>query len=96
LHYKGGTFIGTKRCMEFMTKEGRLEAARNLILLDISNLIVIGGDGSLFGANIFRKEWSSYVNELLKCGNRIVFQTFPGRAQIILLINDNNSRIQGL
>ena len=31
----------------------------------ITNLVVIGGDGSLTGANRFRQEWSSLVKELL-------------------------------
>jgi 6-phosphofructokinase 1 len=31
-------------------------------------LIVIGGDGSLTGANVFRQEWPSLVNELLESG----------------------------
>lgn len=28
--------------------------------------VVIGGDGSLTGANLFRQEWSSLLDELLK------------------------------
>ncbi|XP_025190972.1 ATP-dependent 6-phosphofructokinase-like, partial [Melanaphis sacchari] len=64
----GGTIIGTKRCMEFMTKEGRMKATKNMISLGIANLVVIGGDGSLSGANIFREEWPSYIDELLKKG----------------------------
>ena len=28
---------------------------------DITNLVVIGGDGSLTGANRFRQEWSSLL-----------------------------------
>lgn len=51
-----------------MTREGRLKAAKNMLSLGISNLVVIGGDGSLTGANIFRTEWSSYVCELLEKG----------------------------
>ncbi|KAL5237759.1 hypothetical protein ACI65C_005169 [Semiaphis heraclei] len=62
----GGTIIGTKRCMPFMTKEGRMKATKNMISLGISNLVVIGGDGSLTGANIFREEWPSHIDELLK------------------------------
>lgn len=54
--------------MEFMTKEGRMKAAKNMISLGISNLVVIGGDGSLSGANIFREEWPCYVDELLQKG----------------------------
>lgn len=30
--------------------------------------MVIGGDGSLTGANLFRKEWNSLLEELLKDG----------------------------
>lgn len=29
-------------------------------------MVVIGGDGSLTGANLFRQEWSSLLDELLK------------------------------
>lgn len=51
-----------------MTKEGRLKATRNMINLSISNLVVIGGDGSLTGAHIFHQEWPYNVNELLQLG----------------------------
>lgn len=64
--YRGGTVIGTARCMDFQTREGRLKAARNLIEHDINNLVVIGGDGSLTGANIFRQDWESLIDELAK------------------------------
>lgn len=63
---KGGTIIGTARSEEFRTREGRLKAARNLIEHEIDNLVVIGGDGSLTGANIFRQEWSELVSELVE------------------------------
>ncbi len=62
---KGGTTIGTARCPDFLSREGRLKAARNLLFNEIDNLVIIGGDGSLTGANIFRKEWNSLLNELL-------------------------------
>ena len=64
----GGTMIGSARCDAFRTREGRLTAAHNLIKNGIDGLIVIGGDGSLTGANIFREEWSSMVNELRETG----------------------------
>jgi len=35
-----------------------------LIDKGISNLVIIGGDGSLTGANIFRQEWPSLLEEL--------------------------------
>ncbi|KAL1920391.1 uncharacterized protein VTP21DRAFT_768 [Calcarisporiella thermophila] len=60
----GGTAIGTARCMEFKTREGRLSAAQNLIINEIDSLVVCGGDGSLTGADIFRAEWPSLVDEL--------------------------------
>jgi 6-phosphofructokinase 1 len=63
---RGGTVIGTARCAAFRTREGRLKAAKNLIQCGIDRLVVIGGDGSLTGANLFRQEWSSLVAELAK------------------------------
>ncbi|XP_040295281.1 ATP-dependent 6-phosphofructokinase, liver type [Bufo bufo] len=62
----GGTIIGSARCKAFMTHEGRLSAAFNLVQHGITNLCVIGGDGSLTGANIFRKEWGGLLEELVK------------------------------
>lgn len=62
--HKGGTNIGTARSQEFRTRAGRLQAARNLVALGINNLVVIGGDGSLTGANLLREEWPSLLAEL--------------------------------
>uniref|UniRef100_A0AAR2LDP2 ATP-dependent 6-phosphofructokinase n=1 Tax=Pygocentrus nattereri TaxID=42514 RepID=A0AAR2LDP2_PYGNA len=64
----GGTVIGSARCKDFRTKEGRTKAACNLVKLGITNLCVIGGDGSLTGANEFRSEWSELLQILLKAG----------------------------
>ncbi|XP_035577783.1 ATP-dependent 6-phosphofructokinase, platelet type isoform X6 [Zalophus californianus] len=64
----GGTIIGSARCKAFRTREGRLRAAHNLVQRGITNLCVIGGDGSLTGANIFRKEWSGLLEELAQNG----------------------------
>ncbi|XP_023660546.1 ATP-dependent 6-phosphofructokinase, platelet type isoform X4 [Paramormyrops kingsleyae] len=64
----GGTVIGSARCKEFRTHEGRLKAAHNLVQHGITNLCVIGGDGSLTGANLFREEWSGLLEELLQQG----------------------------
>lgn len=60
--------IGSARCKAFMTREGRLDAAFNLVKKGITNLCVCGGDGSLTGANIFRSEWSSLLAELVQKG----------------------------
>nr|XP_054505083.1 ATP-dependent 6-phosphofructokinase, muscle type isoform X5 [Agelaius phoeniceus] len=64
----GGTVIGSARCQDFRTREGRLRAARNLVKRGITNLCVIGGDGSLTGADTFRAEWGGLLAELLKTG----------------------------
>lgn len=64
----GGTVIGSARCKAFRTREGRLKAACNLVKRGITNLCVIGGDGSLTGANLFREEWSGLLEELVKEG----------------------------
>ncbi|XP_059171907.1 ATP-dependent 6-phosphofructokinase-like isoform X4 [Physella acuta] len=63
--HMGGTVIGSARCMEFKERWGRLKAAQNLIHWGITNLIAIGGDGSLTGADLFRQEWPSLVRELV-------------------------------
>ncbi len=63
---RGGTVIGTARCAEFRTHEGRLKAAKNLLECEIDRLVVIGGDGSLTGANLFRHEWASLLAELVE------------------------------
>lgn len=72
----GGTVIGSARCKAFTTRQGRLRAARNLVEHGITNLCVIGGDGSLTGADVFRAEWAGLLDELLRdgawCGTREV------------------------
>uniref|UniRef100_A0A671Z0L5 ATP-dependent 6-phosphofructokinase n=1 Tax=Sparus aurata TaxID=8175 RepID=A0A671Z0L5_SPAAU len=65
----GGTVIGSARCKEFRSHEGRLKAAHNLVQHGITNLCVIGGDGSLTGANLFREEWSGLLSELVEQGS---------------------------
>ena len=66
--HQGGTVLGTARCAEFRTREGRRSAARNLVQQGIDALIVIGGDGSLTGANLFREEWPELLAELAEMG----------------------------
>jgi len=65
---RGGTIIGTARCEAFRQREGRLRAAQNLIMKGIDGLVVIGGDGSLTGANLFRQEWPGLLAELVEKG----------------------------
>ena len=63
---EGGTLIGTARCATFRERSGRLRAAKNLVLNGIDALIICGGDGSLTGADIFRSEWPSLIEELVR------------------------------
>lgn len=47
---RGGTILKTSRSLEFMEETGRQEALRVLKNYDIDSLVVIGGEGSLKGA----------------------------------------------
>jgi 6-phosphofructokinase 1 len=47
---QAGTTLGSARCPEFRTEEGRVEALRQLGQHDIDALVVIGGNGSQAGA----------------------------------------------
>ncbi|EMC92673.1 hypothetical protein BAUCODRAFT_257650 [Baudoinia panamericana UAMH 10762] len=67
---EGGTLIGTARCKAFMERAGRLTAANNMIEKGIDALVVCGGDGSLTGADKFRAEWPSLMDELVSTGKR--------------------------
>jgi 6-phosphofructokinase 1 len=66
--HQSGTIIGSARCAEFRTRAGRRQAAKNLVTRGIDGLVVIGGDGSLTGANIFRQEWPDLLAELVEQG----------------------------
>ncbi len=65
---KGGTAIGTARSKTFRTRDGRRRAAKNMVDRGIDSLVVIGGDGSLTGANLFRSEWQELLAELVESG----------------------------
>ena len=54
---RGGTILKTARCKEFFNQEGRKKAYDNLKKLGIDGLIIIGGDGSFKGADIFSREF---------------------------------------
>lgn len=62
---RGGTIIGTARSKEFREHSGLLKAALNLHKFGINKLVVIGGDGSLSGANELREKWAQLQQELL-------------------------------
>lgn len=48
---QGGTFLGSARCDEFRTPEGRHQALIHLEQQKIDSVIIIGGDGSQRGAH---------------------------------------------
>jgi len=54
---RGGTILKTARCKEFFEYEGRKKAYQNLVKHGIDGLVIIGGDGSFRGANIFSHEF---------------------------------------
>lgn len=54
---RGGTFLKTSRCKEFLEPEGRKKAYENLKKRGIDGLVIIGGDGSFRGAQIFSSEF---------------------------------------
>ena len=47
---KGGTILGSARCEEFKTEEGRRKAIRALRQMGVDALVVIGGNGSQTGS----------------------------------------------
>jgi 6-phosphofructokinase 1 len=75
--HQGGTAIGTARSERFRSREGRLQAAENLLRAGIDSLVLIGGDGSLSGADVLRQEWPSLVEELVTSG-RVGGETAAG------------------
>lgn len=58
---KGGTILKSARSKEFMTYEGRQKAYNNLVNAGVDSFVVIGGDGSFTGAEIFNNEFGFSV-----------------------------------
>ncbi len=54
---KGGTILKSARSKDFMTVEGRQKAYGNLQKNNIDGIVLIGGDGTFTGAEIFNKEF---------------------------------------
>ena len=54
---KGGTILKSARSKEFMTPEGRKKAYDELVKAGVEGFVVIGGDGSFTGAEIFNNEY---------------------------------------
>lgn len=93
---RGGTLIGTARCMEFMQRPGRLQAAKNMVTRGIDALVICGGDGSLTGADLFRSEWPSLLEELVKTGELSESQVEPYKTlNIVGLVGSIDNDLSG-
>jgi 6-phosphofructokinase 1 len=93
---EGGTLIGTARCMAFYERPGRLTAARNMVLNGIDALIICGGDGSLTGADKFRAEWPSLLEELVSTGQLKQEQIVPYKhLNIVGLVGSIDNDLSG-
>lgn len=55
---RGGTILKSSRSKEFMTKEGREKAYKTLQKHKIDAMIVIGGNGTFTGADVFMNEFN--------------------------------------
>lgn len=92
----GGTLIGSARSLSFRERQGRLQAAKNMVLRGIDALVVCGGDGSLTGADLFRSEWPSLVDELIKKGELTAEQVEPYRVlNIVGLVGSIDNDMSG-
>ncbi len=54
---RGGTFLKSARSKEFRTKEGRAKVYDTLKELEVDALVLIGGDGTFTGGQIFSHEF---------------------------------------
>ena len=52
----GGVFLGSLRCDDFFSPEGRAQGAAALRSFNIDGLVAIGGDGTLCGARALHEE----------------------------------------
>ena len=55
--FEGGTILKTARSKDFMTQDGRAKAFETMKKFKIDALVVIGGNGSLSGAQEFSSEF---------------------------------------
>lgn len=93
--HRGGTMIGTARSKDFREREGQLKAARHLLEHGIDRVIVVGGDGSLTGANEFRMNWPDLLGELVSRGEleQTVAQAHPAMMIVGLVGSIDNDMV---
>lgn len=93
---RGGTLIGSARCMTFRERPGRMKAAKNMVLRGIDALVVCGGDGSLTGADVFRAEWPSLLSDLVAAGELTQEQIEPYKVlNIVGLVGSIDNDMSG-
>ncbi len=81
--YEGGTILRTARSADFMTIEGRAKAYQTVQKYHMDALVVIGGNGSLAGAQEFAREYDIPIvglpgtidNDLYGTDNTIGYDT---------------------
>jgi 6-phosphofructokinase 1 len=81
---RGGTLIGSAQSPEFRSRDGRRQAAKNLVKQGIEHLVVIGGDGSFLGATMFQREWPELLAELVEADE--ISQTVANRYPRLRLV----------
>jgi 6-phosphofructokinase 1 len=92
---RGGTVLGTARSADFRTRDGRRRAARNLVERGIDGLVVIGGDGSLTGADTLREEWPALLEELVAEGAGEAIADAHGRLALVGLVGSIDNDMVG-
>ena len=53
--HRGGTFLMTARCLDFLNVDNQKQAIRNLKTIGVEGLVCIGGDGTYKGAEALSK-----------------------------------------
>jgi 6-phosphofructokinase 1 len=92
----GGTVLGTARCPAFRHEATRRTAVRHAIAAGLSRLIVIGGDGSLTGAERLSAEWPEHVTSLLDAGEVTAEQAAAhGQLMVVGLVGSIDNDMVG-
>jgi 6-phosphofructokinase 1 len=91
----GGTILGTARSRAFRTPEGRREAARTILRRGLDGLVVIGGDGSLSGAQAFHDEWPAHVAALAEAGVAEARDRATGQLRVVGLPGSIDNDLYG-
>jgi 6-phosphofructokinase 1 len=92
---RGGTVLGTARSADFRTRDGRRRAARNLVERGVDGLVVIGGDGSLTGADALHQDWPELLEELVAEGAQGAVADATGHLALVGLVGSIDNDMVG-